>query len=181
MSDDIFIKNPNREAAKHPVPYEPEHIRLNKKAIPMCDRMAPEQPANNIIFDKPLQENNIDDEMFVSVDGKFISSYGAETEEYNNHIIDNNEFIAPLNILEVKKTLKQEIISKEENNIPSVGDYILMVFGKIILTGNFYDIEEKVKSIIYGEDNSFSDKEVKTDDIVVLKRLAIKVGVFIDG
>src|ERR1019366_3067207 len=84
MSDDIFIKNPNREAAKHPVPYEPEHIRLNKKAIPMGDRMAPEQPANNIIFDKPLQENNIDDEMFVSVDGKFISSYGAETEEYNN-------------------------------------------------------------------------------------------------
>jgi hypothetical protein len=30
MSEDIFIKNPNRAATKTAAPYEPEHIRLNK-------------------------------------------------------------------------------------------------------------------------------------------------------
>jgi hypothetical protein len=174
MSEDIFIKNPNRAATKPAAPYEPEHIRLNKKVIPMGgDRTLPEQLAK--------QSENIDTEMFASVDGEIFSPNGEVIEDnYSNHIIDNNEFIAPINILEIKKTLIQTEIPKEENNIPSVGDYILMVFGKIILTGNFYDIEEKVKAIIYGEDNSFSDKEVKTDDIVVLKRLAVKAGVFID-
>jgi hypothetical protein len=169
-NDDIFIKNPNREAAKVVAPYEPEHVRLNRKPIPASPggRLPPEQ---SVII-------NSADEVFASIDGAVLDLDGHNIEDYNNHTIDNNEFIVPLNILEVKKTNKV-VEEKNETGIPQVGDYILMVFGKIILTGNFDDVEEKVKSIVYGEDTTFT-KEVKTEDIVVLKRLAIKVGVFIN-
>ena len=42
-----------------------------------------------------------------------------------------------------------------------------------------YVIEEKVKAILYGEDIDFELSEVPQEDIVVLKRVDIQVGVFI--
>lgn len=157
MSDDIFIKNPNREASKPQISYEPEHIRLNKKPLPMpAGRMAPEQPFVAFIDNKPIS-----------------SEEGKDLIE-----LDDNGFIIPPNILEQKKILN---IESKKDGVPQVGDCILMIFGKIIFVGELNDVEEKVKSIIYGEDSDFSDKEVNADDIVVLKRLPIKIGVFING
>ena len=55
-----------------------------------------------------------------------------------------------------------------------------MVLGKLITIGSSEKIEARVKQIMYGEDKDFAGLEISMDDIVVLKRLAIKVGIFID-
>lgn len=86
----------------------------------------------------------------------------------NSHIIDNNDFISigfPNGA--------RPIPSPVENN------YILMVLGKVVMHGSIEQIESKIKAIVYGEDADFS-KDISVDDIVVLKRLKIKIGIFID-
>jgi hypothetical protein len=54
-----------------------------------------------------------------------------------------------------------------------------MVFGKLIASGSMEQIETRVKAIIYSEDSTFAGMEVGVNDVIVLKRIGIKVGVFL--
>jgi hypothetical protein len=150
------IKNPKREISHSPIKYEPEYKRLNIEPIPMG-----EQNKEYNSFDADILDDN------------------GEPIKFDNHIIDNNEFIN-LVLPSSKQSLganKQSAISKP--NIPNPGDYILMVLGKIVMSGSFSSIEERVKTIIYGEDKDFTNQSISIDDIVVLKRISIKVGIFL--
>ncbi len=64
---------------------------------------------------------------------------------------------------------------------PQVGQFILMVFDKPILCGDHEDVVSTAKSILYGEHPQFLDTNICADDIVVLKRVAIRIGVFVDA
>lgn len=180
MSDDV-IKNPARDIPKSHKKYEPEYQRMNK--LPIIKEESIEMPRQII------------DDTFMSVDNSFVDEDGNDQQIPDGHIIDNNDFVdfgikndeGPINI--ITKPKLQKVQNKEniksttknyENNAPEIGDFILMVFGKIITSGNLGFVESKIKSIIYNEDPQFSETEVKEDDIVVLKRVGIKIGVFID-
>lgn len=112
-----------------------------------------------------------------------IPSYDQSTvDEYpqvnDSHIIDNNDFVGfanPIDMIKPVRALKPKV----ENDTPAIGDYILMVAGKTVEFGSVDKVEDRLKSIMYGEDASFSEQEVSVDDIVVLKRLPIKIGVFV--
>jgi hypothetical protein len=165
MSDDV-IKNPRR-FPKTPTPYEPEHVR---KGINV-----PEVPVHKI---EPTTE-----EMLVSVDGTGLDSEGKEIPFENGHVIDNNDYVnLGYNSIPNRPQPKGQEPELEENAAaPRVGDYILMVLGKLITSGSINKIETRVRSIMYGDDKSFNGIEVSMDDIVVLKRVDIKVGIFVDG
>jgi hypothetical protein len=160
------IRNPARSAAPAQRKYEPEYVRLGKEPIV-----------------KP------DAEMYASVDDVSIDADGQEMAAKNGHIIDNNEFVsfgaweaspALKNQKPAAKVVVEQTTPQETSTSPQVGDYILMVLGKLIAAGSLAEIEARVKAIIYGEDNSFTDVAVSADDVVVLKRVGIKIGVFLE-
>jgi hypothetical protein len=97
-------------------------------------------------------------------------------------MIDNNEAMNFNYEEDLSKAIDSgEVIdldnSSERSSMPRIGEYILMVSGRIILSGALDLVESKVQTILYGEDEEF--KEVPQEDIVVLKRVALQVGVFI--
>lgn len=169
MSDDV-IKNPRRLVST-PIKVEPEHVRMGIDV--------PEAPQK---FVAPQAHPNTDDS-FMGIDSSFFDENGEVSVE-SGHIIDNNDFVSfgvPTSQSPLPKPSVNEKINEEENvDSPKVGDYILMVFGKLITAGSVKFIESKVKDIMYGDDPSFSGLDVSADDIVVLKRVNIKVGIFID-
>lgn len=163
--DDAVIKNPARAIPRPQIPYEPEYVRMNKEPIIQGDI-------------KSISQNNIKDASFVSADDMGFDESGNEIKiGYDGHIIDNNDFVdyaAPNKTTKPKKEVAQTISAA-----PAINSYILMVMGKMILSGSLKDIEDKVKAIMYGEDKDFDGLSISVDDIVVLKRMNIKVGIFI--
>jgi hypothetical protein len=122
------------------------------------------------------------------------------SDDFNNFdlpktgaVIDNNDYItlpffAPKpdtsrknvsSILNQKPTKEQDGGAGVEDtqNLPEIGEYVLMVKGKIILIGSLYDVEETSKSIIYGDDVNYQN--ISADDLMILKRVSLKIGIFI--
>ena len=109
---------------------------------------------------------------FHSFDHSYIDEDGSEKVMNNSgHIIDNNE-----NVMYGVPPFKQKL--EPSPKTPNVGEYILMVLGKIILRGNKEEILAEAKSILYGEHPKYSERHIELSDIIVLKRVELKVGVF---
>lgn len=174
-----IIKNPNRGKQPPPEPYEPEYRRLNRD--PIVQGSVPMDVPNPHSFDslniqtKPIEDANFD---FGSVDGIAIDEDGKEVVPAIDYIIDNNEFIDYMSYSPPPTThQKAQASPPSVSTVPEINDYILMIKGKIIQTGELRGIESKVSAIVYGEDKDFLD--VSVADIIVLKRVEIKVGVFV--
>jgi hypothetical protein len=179
MSDkDDVIKNPNRNNNSQIPVYEPEWVRLGKKPIQI------QMPRKTI----PLVKSSKNDEKrdFSSLNGAIFDEEGKEIKVEQGHIIDNNDYVFPpsmTNSHQAQPKTQQEDPKNEQETVqgqPKVGEYILLVLGKIIHTGSIDQIESVARAILYGENEQFIDQEVKVDDIVILKRIGINVGIFID-
>lgn len=88
----------------------------------------------------------------------------------SGHIIDNNQFFN-FDFTNSNKINKQ---------VPDVGEYVLMVMGKVINFGHADDVINQAKSILYGNDPGFTNQQISMNDILIFKRLGLKVGVFVD-
>lgn len=89
----------------------------------------------------------------------------------DNAIIDNNDFVN-LDAINPPKH------SNKEDNSVNIGNYILMIQGSVICTGDLNTVQPIISSILYNEHPDFSN--VNVEDIILLKRVNIKCGVFID-
>jgi hypothetical protein len=76
--------------------------------------------------------------------------------------VDNNE-----NVHYVQSSPR----SKAE---PEVGEYILMVAGEVDVTGTQADVIARAKHLLY-------NKDVPQKDLVVLKRIQLRVGVYLES
>jgi hypothetical protein len=144
---DDVIKNKARLNPVQQKKYEPEYVRLN---------ITPE------IFGT-ADIAGVDDDTF--------GEEGKLNVDMSGHIIDNNDEV------DFGFESKRPVPQTQTAKIPETNEYILMIFGKVILSGSLNLVEEKVKSVIYGQAKEFAS--VSVDDIVVLKRVPIKVGVFV--
>ena len=153
-----------RNALRPPISFEPEHKRLGITPI--------------------MRETQVIDDVFAGVDGEVYDLDGVKFAT-NGQMIDNNEYVwtpeaaTPANHQTAPKTPQAAKQPTATPSAPQIGNYILMVSGKIILSGNLSLVESKVKDILYGDDVEFAAQNITADDIVVLKRVNIKVGVFI--
>lgn len=190
MSDnDDVIKNPFRSIPKTQTKYEPEYVRHG-----ITPKNAPETIATVAIPASRKRDLNstiqqLVPEVFNSINGQDFDIDGNEILFETGHIIDNNEFVsfgyAPNQIpqtIEIQTPFVVEAATpeKQDNTTPQVGEYILMVRGKLITTGNLDKVEKIVRGIIYGENKEFIGQGILVDDIVVLKRVDIKVGIFVE-
>jgi hypothetical protein len=172
---DATIRNPERGKQKVQEPYEPIYRQLGLEPKPLIDRdMMFVKNQKPITETQPMYAINPMQETFSSFDGQSIKEDGSIVDDFDQHYIDNNEFVFPDDPFNVP--LEQEEVMTDT---PNVGDYILMVFGKIVCFGDTQKIENRIEAILYGEDKTFVDLGPTRDDIVVLRRVDVKVGVSI--
>lgn len=122
---------------------------------------------------------------------EIIDDEGLAEVDINRQMVDNNND-DPHNYDRIPKVLKSAPAPK--NEVPEqrpetesnplqdleANDYVLLVKGEVIAMGALLDIQEEVRALVF-EEHPLSESTVITiDDIIVLKRVKIKVGVFIE-
>lgn len=133
----------------------------------------------------PNVGNNMEN-TWASVDNDIIDDIGM-SEEWSGtqKMIDNNDYIDIDQSAHPSISLPEPHVPIEpvaSADIQLEGDeYLLAIDGTVIATGALPKIEEEVKQLIFGDHELCGGKQIPVEDIIVLKRLNIKVGVFING
>lgn len=142
------------------------------------------------IGDGPLPNigNNVEN-TWASVDGDVFDDISEEAVSVrkldpNQKMIDNN-FNDPRVYKNTPSKLRPNSVYNKVVTPVSVKhvtdfDYVLMVDGEVLSTGFLEEIQEEVRSLIYGEHYLCESANITPDDIIVLKKVKIKVGVFIE-
>lgn len=188
MSDGV-VKNPNRNRPRPVELRQPEYERLgisptavNPSNYARPETLLPIATANTRAPLVPETVSAVDGEPF-NHDGK----HTVPARRKDSPVIDNNEFLSigfsheeKLDeAIENGDLIDFDLEVEDKPSVPDVGEYILMIDGKIIMSGDLDGVEEKVRGILYGEDIDFEYNIVSQEDMIVLKRVDIQVGVFI--
>lgn len=144
------------------------------------------EPLIGIGKSKALNIGNNMDGSFIQDDIGLDNTYIDNNDQYSESAFSselNNEFYDDISLN--KKTNKEQLNSQE--NIKSnkslfdfEGKYVVILYNKIIANGNLKEVESIVKELVFEEHPLSSKYEINIDDIIVLKRVNIKVGVFIE-
>lgn len=144
----------------------------------------------------PNVGNNVEN-TWAGIDGMLVDDVGDQVKiDINQPMIDNNDDDLN-NYLHIPKVLgsapapqMQEVENQEEEDDLAThlevalrhpeGESVLVVRGEIISVGTTASIQEEVRSLIFEEHPLSKDNNITIDDIVVLKRVKIKVGVFLE-
>jgi len=181
------IKNDKRGKVPHLISTTPEYQRLGIDPVQILkDRAGEVLPTANVFHTQgkaiPRLNKDIPQQRRVSV--------GAKS---NNFWIDNNDNVnvdslQGLNPLQTQKVNVQqqapqmqqanqepqdEIISED---LIQPGQYILLIQGKTIASGDLESIEDTISSYYFND-----TYDLKPEDFVVLKRMNIKIGVVIEN
>ena len=135
----------------------------------------------------PNVGNNME-QTWTALDGEIVDDITGEVVNIDpEKMIDNNEFINPnetedpkafLSRDELQNILKQGL-SSELSSIND-NDYILLVDGEIIAISSLEDIQEQASSFVFGENELCEGQPVPIENITILKKVKIKIGLFID-
>lgn len=147
----------------------------------------------------PNVGNNME-HMWSSVNGDIIDD--LSDVELDHPMIDNNDFVSnealglPTEKEELpqlnevthpsKKVFQSSIEEHEENDGASVianlseGDYLLIVSGVPVCSGPSSEVQEQARMLVFGDHELCDGNPIPVDDIVVIKRIPIKIGLFLD-
>jgi hypothetical protein len=138
-----------------------------------------------------------------SVDGEIIDDVSESFDE-NHQFIDNNDFVtesafsldsqggldlslsqgqAFLTEKELKNALNQDSVTNIEEALSgykiSDDELILMVKDTVFAIGDVSSIEKTVRELIFGEHPVCDGVAISVEDLLVLKSVPIKIGVFL--
>jgi hypothetical protein len=80
---------------------------------------------------------------------------------------------------ELQNALKEEYTTTVLKQLEEE-EFLLLVDGAVICSGPADYIQEQTRAMVFGEHDLYHGNPVPVDDIVVLKRVKIKVGVFLE-
>jgi len=104
-----------------------------------------------------------------------------------HEMIDNNEFVSPatLGLSEEDVAVEPETGSFDFSAFVSMvqseveeNECVLFVSGMWLSKGSPKDIEKQVQDLMFGEHEVFKGEPISIEDILVVKKVPIKVGVF---
>lgn len=139
----------------------------------------------------PNVGNNVE-HTWSGVDGEIIDDVSLEPD---HPMVDNNEFVtsAALTSPEPHSFLNQQQFSQEDEEAvqePSelldvlesleVSSYLLLVKGVPICSGPIEEIEDQVQALVFGDHELCDGEPVQEVDIMVFKKLNVKVGVTLE-
>ena len=153
----------------------------------------------------PNVGNNME-QTWSSVDSEIIDDINLDPE---HPMVDNNEFVsdealglppqpdtdpAMMEVMEVdlpeeeksflsenelQDALKEEYLSAVVQNLTEE-EYLLVVNGEAVCSGPLEEIQEQTRGLVFGEHPLCGGNPMPIDDIVVLKRVIIKIGLFLE-
>lgn len=141
-----------------------------------------------------------------SVDGEIVDDLTVHDLDQNHQMIDNNDYVTdtafgfqngptasdirPNYQAFPPRAIEQEI---EANHQPADPDdllpvlvgldddsYLLIVAGVPLCSGPKDEIEDQARALFYGEHELSDGNPVPVDDIIILKRVKVKVGLFLE-
>jgi len=144
----------------------------------------------------PNVGNNME-QTWSSIDGEIIDDITGEVVPLSdsNELIDNNDYVSV-----EKLSDKEESVPDEQKPFMTVGDlievvdedvdndllkipddqYILILKGKIFHIGSMKEVEELTSALVFGELPLPDGKPIPIEDIIVLKKIKLKVGLFLE-
>ncbi len=147
-----------------------------------------ELPPNEVMSSGkfPNVGNNIEtswgpNEEFYDMDQTSVANIPAHLLVDNNETDDANYANIP-EMMEAPPTERDLTVydDESEEEPDGDGDFILVVKDTIVSSfSTLKAIEEEVKALVFGEHPLCKTNEIANDDIVVLKKMKIKVGVFL--
>jgi len=136
------------------------------------------------IADKPIPNtlipnvgNNVEN-TWNSVDSMVIDDISEQGPQEFDMMIDNND-------LYPEYAINSSINNTEEYNQSNRFDlneneYLLVINDTIISAGPLETIQNEVRAFVLGEHELHMGQQIPLDNIMILKRIKIKMGVFID-
>lgn len=150
----------------------------------------------------PNVGNNME-QTWSSVDGEIVDDISEEIDS-GHPMVDNNDFVsaAALGIQEELPALDEvanpppkKFVAQQKPTVTSTpdaddltgilhnlseGDYLLVVDGVAVCSGPVEEIQEQARLLVFGEHEMCDGNPIPVDDIVVIKRIPIKVGLFLE-
>lgn len=202
-----LYKNSKRSSTENREPYVPQYqilgvepeeyksptlpngtlIAKSNVGNPRTDRITVKQPYAEMSDDKSINGNmpNIGNNMeqtWVSVDSDF-----SENLHNFNKMIDNNDFIDDNLGINDEQDQQDPVHHSKESDIPlSVlqdlkdNSYLLIVNGVCLCSGDMHEVEDQAKSLVFGDHPACNGIPISLDDILIIKRVSIKVGLFLE-
>jgi len=156
----------------------------------------------------PNVGNNVE-HTWSSVDGDIVDDLDGQALDPNHPMVDNNDYVSnvalgiPQENLPMldernnpprKKFVQQEVQRSfeakpvqpvSEDLFPIVADledgaYLLLVEGVSVCSGPKEEIEEQARALVFGEHEMCDGNPVAEEDIIIIKRITIKVGLFLE-
>jgi len=202
MTDKIKIyKNPKRSENATYTKYVPNYQNMGvepqefKSAMvspntPVIQRPSAEnprirptglQPSPDKVVKGPVPNvgNNMD-YTWSGVDNHVINDLQEYPTSPDHPMIDNNDFVTDeaLN-MSSSEDVHEEDILPIINDLES-GSYLLLVNNVPICSGPTSEIEDQVRALIFGEHELSGGVPISENNIIVIKKVPIKVGVFLD-
>lgn len=136
----------------------------------------------------PNVGNNVEN-TWASMDGMTIDEDGEASIEENQMLDNNNDDPRnykniPAVLTEAPPPLLQTEHLAEKSEVKefakSNDEYLLLIHGDMVSSGSFEAIQDEVQALLFDEHPLNQMYNITADDIVVLKRVKIKVGVFLE-
>lgn len=146
----------------------------------------------------PNVGNNVE-HTWSSVDGEIVDDLD-QPMDLNHPMVDNNDFVSntALGLSQEELPMQNEVkehrftVPQETHQVPSdedlfpvvrdleEGAYLLIVSGVPVCSGPKEEIEDQAKALVFGEHEMCDGIPVPDDDIVIIKRIPIKIGLFLE-
>lgn len=138
-----------------------------------------------------------------SVDGEIVDDVSLDG---NHPMVDNNEYVSDA-ALGLSQNFREELPALDEVKVPQTkkfvqppvaaaapdtddvvpilydlaeGDYLLLVNGVAVCSGPVEEIQEQARLLVFGEHEMCDGSPIPVDGVVVVKRVPIKVGLFLE-
>jgi hypothetical protein len=80
---------------------------------------------------------------------------------------------------ELQNALKEEYLSAVLQNLEEE-EYLLVVNGSSVCSGPLAEVQEQTRGLVFGEHPLCGGNPMPIDDIIILKRVKIKIGLFLE-
>lgn len=157
-----------------------------QKMIPFADISPMASPIGNSPI--PNTGNNMENS-WVSVDGdEFDDVFIEEDQDLHkaqldpNHPMIDNNIDDEINYINIPNQITLPIENNSNNSLDiGENECVLIIAGSIIKIGSLEIVQEEVRKLVFGEHELNKENNINLDDIIVLKRIKIKIGVFLDN
>lgn len=143
--------------------------------VPFAEILASEE-----LIDLPNVGNNVEN-TWASIDGGIVDDMGLLEWDGTQEMIDNNDYVEmPKSSPTITIPMAPEAVEPSlQTPLQDQDEYLVAVEDTIIATGSLEQIEQEVEKLLFGEHALCEGRQIPLEDIIVLKRLHIKVGVSI--